>query len=341
MTLKLEKENTFKNDVIFIDGLWGTGKSMIAPIVGAMEGVEKQKIETIYEYLCALIYLNKIEVDAANSLLKIYADMSQYENLLGREVNLRWHDDTGFLNNPNSLRYIKRMFGKESDTVVEDINEKNLALNIMSHIILPVSKPLVKAYGSRLKIIEMVRHPVYMVQHWYSYLSRFDSALEFTISIDHHGKKVPWFANSWRDKFVEMSIMDRSLNSIIFLYEWLFNSLSNFNEKSNNIIVVPFESFVMDTENELKRLQKFLGRSHSTKIQKLLKRQKIPRKQLSHGKGHSRYGWKYGKSGTEKEEYENQRAFIRGKATEKTMLQFDKLIKKYNEKWPSIMNRYH
>ena len=97
----------------------------------------------------------------------------------------------------------------------------------------------------------------------------------------------------------------------------------------------------MDTENELKRLQKFLGRSHSTKIQKLLRQQKIPRKQLSHGKGHSRYGWKYSKSDTEKEEYENQRAFILGKATEKTMLQFDKLIEKYNEKWPSIMNRYH
>ena len=48
MNSSLAKKNTLKNDVIFIDGLWGTGKSIIAPIVGAMDGVEKQKIEHIY-----------------------------------------------------------------------------------------------------------------------------------------------------------------------------------------------------------------------------------------------------------------------------------------------------
>ena len=104
----LKKFNCFTNEVIFIDGLWGTGKSVIAPIVGAMEGVEKQKTDSIYEYLCILIHLNKIEEDAADTLLKIYADLSQYNNLIGREVNFRWNDLTGPGHNPNSLRYLAR-----------------------------------------------------------------------------------------------------------------------------------------------------------------------------------------------------------------------------------------
>jgi len=341
MGSRLTKKNTFKNDVIFIDGLWGTGKSIIAPIVGAMDGVEKQKIEHIYEYLCVLIHLNKIEADAADSLLKIYADLSQYNNLVGREVNFRWHDDSGPRNNPNSLRYIQRMFGKEGDIVVDDINEQNLALNVMSHMIAQVSEPLVKAYGSRLKIIEMVRHPVYMVRHWYSYLSKFDGEREFTLSIDYGGQKVPWFASSWQDKFVEMSVMDRSLHSIIFLYDLLFSSLNDLNKRSANIMVMSFESVVMNTENELKRLQEFLGRSHSNKIKKILKQQKIPRKQLSQGKGHAGYGWEQSEADSEKEEYDNQLEFIRGKASGNALLEFNILIKKYNEKWPSILNHYH
>ena len=61
MTYKLSKKNPFKNDVVFIDGLWGTGKSLIAPIVCAMDGVEKQKFEYIYEYVCVRVQLKKIE----------------------------------------------------------------------------------------------------------------------------------------------------------------------------------------------------------------------------------------------------------------------------------------
>ena len=340
MNSSLAKNNTFKNDVIFIDGFWGTGKSIIAPIVGAMEGVEKQKIEHIYEYLCVLIYLNKIEADAADSLLKIYADLSQYNNLIGREVNLRWHDDSGPRNNPNSLRYVQRIFGKEGDKIIEDINEQNLALNVMSHMITQISEPLVNAYGNRLKIIEMVRHPVYMVQHWYSYLSKFDSEREFTISFDHNNQKVPWFASSWKDKYVEMTVMDRALNSIIFLYDLLFKSLDNLNIQSSNILVISFESFVMNTEDELQKLQDFLGRSHSDKIKKILKQQKIPRSQLSQGKGHAGYGWSQSKASSEKEKYNNQLEFIHEKASEDALQDFDVLLEKYNEKWPSILNQY-
>ena len=336
----LKKFKPFLNDIIFIDGFWGTGKSIIAPIVGAMDGVEKQKIEHIYEYLCVLAHLNKIEDDAVDTLLKIQADLSQYNNLIGREVNLRWYDDSGPHNNPNSFRYIQRIFGKEGDSIVDCINEKNLALLIMSHMVAPAPEPLIKAYDSRLKIIEMVRHPVYMVQHWYSYLSKFDSEREFTISFEHHEQKIPWFASTWKDKYIKMTVMDRALNSIIFLYDLLFKSLDNLNIQSSNILVISFESFVMNTEDELQKLQDFLGRSHSYKIKKILKQQKIPRKRLSQGKGHLSYGWSKSKADSEKVEYNNQLEFIHKKASEDILQEFDILIKKYNEKWPSILSNF-
>ena len=47
----LEKKLNLKNDIIFIDGLWGTGKSILGPIIGGMQKVEKFKLEHIYEYI--------------------------------------------------------------------------------------------------------------------------------------------------------------------------------------------------------------------------------------------------------------------------------------------------
>ncbi len=42
--MELEKTNSFCNDVVFIDGLWGTGKSLLSPIISGMDRVEKVKI---------------------------------------------------------------------------------------------------------------------------------------------------------------------------------------------------------------------------------------------------------------------------------------------------------
>jgi len=137
-----------------------------------------------------------------------------------------------------------------------------------------------------------------------------------------------------------MTVMDRALNSIIFLYDLLFKSLDNLNIQSSNILVISFESFVMNTEDELQKLQDFLGRSHSDKIKKILKQQKIPRSQLSQGKGHAGYGWSQSKASSEKEKYNNQLEFIHEKASEDALQDFDVLLEKYNEKWPSILNQY-
>jgi hypothetical protein len=342
MNNKLQRKKTFCNDVIFINGLWGSGKSILAPIIGAMNGVEKQKIEYIYEYLCILRYLDKIDEDACNTLLKTYADISQYNNLIGREVNLRWNDDSGLKNNPNSFRYIARILGKEGDSIVNDIKEKNLALLIMSHMITLKPDPLIESYGDRLKIVELVRHPLYMVDHWYAFLSRFDSERIFTLSFDHKGEKVPWFASNWKDEFINMSVMDRSLCSLIFVYEELFKSLDDLNDKNIKILTIPFESILFDTQNTLLNLENFLGRGFKKSIKGVLKKQKIPRKKIYQGRMHAKYlkNLNLSNIASDKEDYDNRLASILKNGSKSKVKKLDKLIKEYNQKWPSILSSY-
>ena len=336
----LEKFNTFKNDIIFIDGLWGTGKSLLGPIISGMAKVEKVKIEPVYEYISILQYLNKISPDATLWMLNTYADKSQYDNSIGREVNLRWGDDSGLANNPNSLRYIRRLFGGEGDQKVSDINENNRALNIMSHMLMLVAEPIFKTYGKRVKIVEVVRHPLYMVSHWYSYLQRYDSPREFTVSLNHRGNKIPWFVGGWEDEFIEASAVDKVLLSIIKLYEWLDVSSQKAITKGWNILTLSFESLVMVPDDPLQRLEAFLGRKHYPHLSTVLRKQRIPRKTIAQGKGHASYGWVRGADNSELDGYSRHMDFIRSNGSSVVVSRFLTLIETYNKNFPSTLTQY-
>lgn len=338
--IEVAKTQHFDNDVIFIDGLWATGKSLLGSIVSGMERVEKAKHDHIHEFVCILRHLEKIDADATTWMLRTYADLSQYNNLIGREINLRWSDDTGFANNPNSLRYLVRLFGGEGDSKVDEINENNLALSVLSHLIMLVADPLFEAYGPRLKIVEVVRHPLYMATHWHNYFGRFDSPREFTVSFDHRGMKIPWFAADWADEFVESSLMDRSILSIVKLYEWLEEALSEAQAKERSVLVLSFEALLMDTDRSMETLSSFLGRSHHRQLRGILRRQKIPRKTISHGRGHAVYGWQKGTSESEAAVYEQNMASVRAEASDSAMAIFIDAIARYNRRYPSALATY-
>lgn len=336
----INKVDSLTNDIIFIDGLWGTGKSVLGPIVSGMDRVEKVKIEHVYEYVAILRHLEKIAPDAASWMLKTYGDLSQYNNVIGREVNLRWNDDSGLSINPNMFVYIKRLFKGEGDQKIIEINDNNIALNVMSHMLLLVANPLFDAYGDRVKVIEIVRHPLYMVKHWLSYLERFNSPREFTVSFQHKGVKIPWFVAGWEDEYIEANAMDRVLTSLIRLYTWLDNSTNKLSAGGNQVLTLSFESLVMSTSEPLQELESFLGRKHYPKLTSLLQKQKIPRKTISQGNGHAAYGWNKDSDKSEEQVYEHNLGFVKANGTVGHVSDFLKLIERYNKKHPSILAKF-
>ena len=225
--MKIEKNSTFENDIIFVDGLWGTGKSILGPIISNMHEVEKIKSESIYEYMSWLNQLGKIDEDAAVWMMRTYADSSQYHNRIGREINLRWSDDTGLKQVINKWDYIKRLFGKEGNDFVNEINSKNIAFSVMSHMLMLCPELLDKSYGSRVKIIETVRNPLYMISHFANYLDRFEASREFTMAYYYQGVKIPWFINESVDEFVEGNKFERAVQCIVKLYPLLETKKEN------------------------------------------------------------------------------------------------------------------
>ena len=338
--MEVKKFGHVVDDIIFIDGLWGTGKSLLGPIVSGMDRVEKTKTEHVYEYVCILRHLNKISPDAASWMLNTYADLSQYNNVIGREVNLRWRDDSGFGNNPNGLRYIRRLFGGEGDRKMSDIKDQKLALSITSHMLMLVAAPIFEAYGDRAKIVEVVRHPLYMVQHWYSFLERFDSPRIFTVSMDYDGNKIPWFAAEWEEEFSHLNTMDQALLSISKLYQWLDGAIQTGIEEGRNVLVLSFESLVLDPHESLQQLGSFMGRSHHPRLSRILRHQKVPRKTISQGRGHTGYGWSRNSSNSELEFYKRSLDFVSSQGSAVKVSSFLDTIEWYNRKFPSPLLEY-
>ena len=335
MSLDLKHFNSFTNDIIVVDGFWGGGKSVITSIVGSMTGVEKKKVEHVYEYVCIAQATGKMDNDAASSFLKIYADLSQYNNLIGREVNLRWSDDSGLRNNPGSLTYLKRLFHPGGDAVAEQINTQNLALLIASHELIAVSDLLYESYGSRLKLIEVVRHPIHLFNNVRDYTATFERAREFTLSFEVSGVKVPWFAANWADEFVESSVTDRALLSIARMQSEMLEAIDKITAAAKPLHILSFENAVTNSQDSINKLEKFLNRSVTRRTKKVLKQQNLPRAHISAGKATSSFSFTSNGASSEDEIYKKITAEISANGSEKAIAEFKIAIAVYNSRWPS------
>ncbi len=335
MTLEFDHPNSFTNDIIVVNGFWGGGKSVATSIIGSMSGVEKKKVEHVYEYVCIAHASGKMSLDAATAFLKIYADLSQYNNLIGREVNLRWDDDSGFRNNPGSLVYLKRLFKKSGDGIPIEINSKNLALLIATHELISVSNMLFEAYGSRLKLIEVVRHPIHLFNNVYDYTASFERSREFTLAYKLKGVKVPWFAKEWAEEFAAASVTDRALLSIARVQKLMIDSINEHASLGKNFLVLAFEDTVLDPQTALTQLEQFLGRKRTKLTGRVMRQQALPRTQISAGKSTSSFSFNTETFKSELQIYEQIVETVTDTGSLSAIKEFRDAIAVYDSRWPS------
>jgi hypothetical protein len=322
------------NDIVFLDGMSGTGKSILGPILGAFNRVEKQALNHTFEHMCVLHHLGKVTTDAAKSFLGIYSDLALYNSLISREVNFRPGDDSGIFNNPNAFDYLKRVFAPDGAAVVDQIEKKRPILQIMTHQVFPAIDVAFEAFNGRLKVIEMVRHPIYMVDHWRSYIDRYgEDARELGIWIKHKGKSLPWFAAGWEEQFASVDSMTKVVMSIDFLFKKLLNIIDQ-KKYGDKLLIIPFEKLVLDPSVIMKQLEQFLGTTASSTLLRTLKRQKCPRLTVSAGVGKSKYSWnEKNTSLSEKEVQEKKWNTLKKEASTEALKIMESLCQQYEKRF--------
>ena len=180
--------------VIFVGGHPGCGKTLMTPIVGSLARVEIQKANYFLEHICSLRFLDRIDDQVATVLIRMLTDLDLYHLMMSRETNFRFSDLTSVFKNPGTLRYIRRLFQPGDAVARERIKTTKPILQILAHNLLVLSPSLFKALGDRLRVLEVVRHPLYMIKQWYLYIERYGTDVrDFTICFDYEGNSLPFF----------------------------------------------------------------------------------------------------------------------------------------------------
>jgi len=336
---KLTRVEHIAGTVAFVNGVSGNGKTMLAPIIGSLARVELMRFNYHLEHICQLRYLNLIDDNVAVSLASVQIDLDLYNSMMSRETNFRFRDLSSAWKNCRPWRYFVRLFGAGDAAVISRIREKKPILHLVTHSLLGISHPLFKALGDRLRILELVRHPLYLIKQWRVLMTRDHSDPRvFYLCVDYHEHSLPWFAHGWEELYLRSNLMDRSIYAIRQqwrLAEEAFERLSDIQKKQ--VLFIPFERFVTEPDPFVDEIVRFLGTETTRVTRRVMKSQNVPRRMYAEGIDlgiYKRYGWEPPSAGaTEQEELAKRRDFVASEAAPEALQVLDELSAAYEAKY--------
>jgi hypothetical protein len=287
------------------------------------------------EYLFITSKNEKVNPDASFAMLNILADIKTYDGAISREVNFRPKDLSSVFNSSKAFKYFRQLFLADGESAGARIQKEKPILFFVTHQILSCIESAITAFGDRLKVVEMVRHPLYLLDHWDSYIMMHgNNARDFTMWIDYKGTAIPWFAKGWEQKYVDSTSFDKSIYSIESLLESVFK-YSESDEMKNSIMFIPFERFVLEPTYFISELEIFLRTAATKETKGILKAQRVPRPSINAGPQKSiykRYGLKkYEKGVSHKEDYRLKLDSARSKSSPEAFEVLNRICEKYEK----------
>lgn len=324
---------------VFVGGVNGCGKSMLTPVIGSLERLEIQKYNYTIEHICSLHYLGRMPDDSAKALLSLQADMVLYDLMHGREVNIRYKDCSSIFSNPGTLKYLARLTTQGGAEALVRIKSERPVLHILTHNVMTHSVPLLMAMGERGRIVEVVRHPLYMVKQWHIYIEHFAAeARNLTLWFGYEGRALPFWAWGWEEQYVKSSKMDRVIYALQHITEANQRRYEQLTDAQRaRTLRIPFERFVLEPEPWLQALESLLGTKRTAETMRELKRQNVPRKLIAQGINlpiYKAYGWEPPEEGaTERRELDKRRAFAAASASPEALKVLDRLSAAYEAEY--------
>jgi len=277
----ISREVNLDTTIVFVDGITRTGKSMMGPILASFERMEIERMEEIFEHIGGLDRMNKISRDASVALLKTVIDAHLYNGMIGRNTNFRFSDHSSVWRNPNRLRHFKRIFAPDGAKAVQRIILERPIYQNQTHDQLANFKLFHEAFSDRFRVLEMIRHPVDVVDSWMrrEWGSRFGSdPLAFTFCIRYEEEDLPYYALGWEESYLAANPMGRVVGMISRLWDEsrsVYQGLPA--DQKDQVLIIPFEDFVQRPKPYLGPIGDFLGSKPTRHTSSALRRQNCPR----------------------------------------------------------------
>jgi hypothetical protein len=323
--------------VVFVDGIEGCGKTMLSPILSALDRAELLTYAYEIENIVSLNYLGKLDDDAAEVMISILADLQIYNSMQSREVNFRPSDLSSVFRASQPLRYVRRLFLPGDSAAAERIAAENPILMLTTHRMIAYCEPIFRALGRRAAFVEVVRHPLYMViQNSRNFSDLIGTARDFTVYYDYNGNDLPYFVRGWEDRFLAANAVERAIYSIQHLSARSDANRSAIrNASESTILTIPFEKFVVAPDPYMKLFEESLDTTVTRYTRRMMAKQRVPRTKYADSIDlavYRRCGWEPPKKGlTEREEFEYRRIWAETQASPDAMRVLDTLCDQYEE----------
>ncbi len=336
--LKISRSLRLTKKIVIVDGQPGCGKTMLSPIIAALDRVELLSFAYELEYICALRYLGRIEEDAASTMARLLTDLKIYNIMMSREVNFRPADLSSIFRDAHPFRYLFRLFEEGDRQVPAKVEKENPILHLTTHNLTSICTPVFDGLGKEVVLIELVRHPLYMIkQQTWNMENLIGDVRDFTIYFNYKGKELPFYAYGWEDIFINSNPVEKAIYSIEKMYQQSEKEKELVRRKFNaKIITIPFERFVISPWDYMHQIENALSTKVTTVTLRVMKKQKVPRKMIADGinlKLYKRYGWQPPVSRDENEEFRLRRQFAVDNASKQAVEVLDKISIEYEERY--------
>ena len=256
----LKRNVSLVNKVVLVDGQGRSGKSLLGPVLGSFDSVEVERVDPIYENIALLDNFGKIDRDAAIQLLQLRTDLLLYESMISRNTNFRFGDHSSIFNTHRKWHYLKKLFSKEGQIVVDEIQKNKPIFQVITHSALSMIGPFFEAFDKKLRVFQMLRHPATLLYSWFNRgwgrrMTEDPRSLSMTFESEN-GDILPWYKV---EKYNELSEVDRIVQMISNISEKTYISYCSLTtSQKEQICWIIFEDFATYPEPDIIRIENFL-----------------------------------------------------------------------------------
>jgi len=246
-------------NLLFIDGIARTGKTLVSKIITTLNNFEQLEFAEFLEYILAGMRLKKITNDFAKSFVTQTLNEIGYNKIIGRKQNFRTGDITSVKNFKNSNMYEKRFSNLEGLTAIHKLSQNKNYFPFMTHDLM-VNYEYLKLLQIKFKIMEIYRNPFDTIYSWnkrgFGFRWQNDPS-SFDILISYKKKLFPWYVAKKENLWIKHNFVERCSLIVINLIKRSIKNHINY-KNNKNIHLIKYENFITNTNYEINKICKFL-----------------------------------------------------------------------------------
>ncbi len=245
-------------NVLFIDGITRSGKSMVAPMFRSSDVFDPLVFSYDLEYVMAGLVSNQLSKEFAKSFFIKVINERIYDSTLGRNFNFRSNE----ISSIDKMVFIddlkRRLDRKDGDDVLNVIKNQNVISPFFTHD-MALHYDIFLSLELEILVIEVLRSPIEITYSWISKRwgeRQLSDPRSFKHTILRDGILVPWQAKDFALEWLNATVEERCALVVVDSTAKLLNQLQV--NRSAQLLPVFYEDFATQTQSEVFRIARFL-----------------------------------------------------------------------------------